>query len=59
MTTAFSKRRSRNGGAARGRPAEVGRVLKRVQRFDPTGVRERDLRECLLAQLQNLGMEES
>jgi RNA polymerase sigma-54 factor len=34
-------------------------VLKRVQRFDPPGVAARDLRECLLAQLQNLGMEES
>jgi RNA polymerase sigma-54 factor len=40
-------------------PAEVERVLKRVQRFDPPGVAARDLRECLLAQLQNLGMEES
>jgi len=34
-------------------------VLKRVQRFDPPGVAARDLRECLLAQLHNLGMEES
>src|SRR5216684_4426749 len=40
-------------------PGEVERVLKRVQRFDPPGVAARDLRECLLAQLQNLGMEES
>ena len=40
-------------------PAEVERVLMRVQRFDPPGVAARDLRECLLAQLQNLGMEES
>jgi len=40
-------------------PAEVERVLARVQRFDPPGVAARDLRECLLAQLQNLGMEES
>jgi RNA polymerase sigma-54 factor len=37
----------------------VEAVLKRVQRFDPPGVAARDLRECLLAQLQNLGMEES
>jgi RNA polymerase sigma-54 factor len=37
----------------------VESVLKRVQRFDPPGVAARDLRECLLAQLQNLGMEES
>ncbi len=40
-------------------PAEVERVLARVQRFDPPGVAARDLRECLLTQLQNLGMEES
>jgi len=37
----------------------VEQVLKRVQRFDPPGVAARNLRECLLAQLQNLGMEES
>jgi RNA polymerase sigma-54 factor len=37
----------------------VEAVLKRVQRLDPPGVAARDLRECLLAQLQNLGMEES
>jgi RNA polymerase sigma-54 factor len=37
----------------------VESVLKRIQRFDPPGVAARDLRECLLAQLQNLGMEES
>jgi RNA polymerase sigma-54 factor len=40
-------------------PEEVERVLARIQRFDPPGVAARDLRECLLAQLQNLGMEES
>jgi RNA polymerase sigma-54 factor len=34
-------------------------VLKRVQRFDPPGVAARNLRECLLVQLQNMGMEES
>ncbi|MGO9800197.1 MAG: RNA polymerase sigma-54 factor, partial [Candidatus Binatus sp.] len=39
--------------------AQIERVLARVQRFDPPGVAARDLRECLLAQLQNLGMEES
>ncbi|MHB8382479.1 MAG: RNA polymerase factor sigma-54 [Candidatus Binataceae bacterium] len=39
--------------------AEVERVLKRVQRFDPPGVAARDLRECLLLQLANLGMEDS
>src|SRR6266436_1153694 len=40
-------------------PDEVERVLARIQRFDPPGVAARNLRECLLAQLQNLGMEES
>ncbi|HUO05268.1 MAG TPA: RNA polymerase factor sigma-54 [Candidatus Binataceae bacterium] len=39
--------------------AEVERVLMRVQRFDPPGAASRDLRECLLAQLKNLGMEDS
>ncbi|MGH7778238.1 MAG: RNA polymerase factor sigma-54 [Candidatus Binataceae bacterium] len=37
----------------------VERVLKLVQRFDPPGVAARDLRECLLIQLANLGMEDS
>lgn len=37
----------------------VERVLKQVQRLDPPGVGARDLRECLLAQLRNHGMEES
>lgn len=40
-------------------PEEVERVLKRVQRFDPPGCVARDLRECLLLQLENLGMEGS
>src|SRR6202030_3069410 len=40
-------------------PERVERVLKRVQRLDPPGVGARDLRECLYAQLTNLGMEES
>jgi RNA polymerase sigma-54 factor len=35
------------------------RILKRIQRFDPPGAGARDLRECLLIQLANLGMEES
>ena len=39
--------------------ADVDRVLKRVQQFDPPGAVARDLRECLLLQLKNLGMEES
>ena len=40
-------------------PEEVERVLKRVQKFDPPGSAARDLRECLLLQLENLGMEGS
>ena len=39
--------------------ADVERVLARVQRFDPPGAAARDLRECLLAQLRNLGMDQS
>ncbi len=39
--------------------AEVERVLKRVQQFDPPGAGARGLRECLFLQLKNLGMEES
>jgi len=39
--------------------AEVERVLKRIQQLDPPGAIARDLRECLLLQLKNLGMEES
>lgn len=33
---------------------EVEAVLKRVQRFDPPGVGARDIRECLLLQLEQL-----
>lgn len=36
-------------------PQEVEEVLKRVQMFDPVGVGARDLRECLLAQLEAMG----
>jgi RNA polymerase sigma-54 factor len=34
-------------------------LLKRIQFFDPVGVAARDLRECLLAQLENLNLKES
>lgn len=34
---------------------ETERVLKQIQLFDPVGVAARDLRECLLVQLENLG----
>ena len=33
---------------------EVSAVLRRIQNFDPPGVAARDLRECLLIQLQQL-----
>ena len=35
-------------------PAEMEAVLKLVQQFDPPGVGARDLRECLLLQLEQL-----
>jgi len=35
----------------------VENVLKRVQDFDPPGVAARNLRECLLIQVQQLGMQ--
>jgi len=35
------------------------RVLKRIQLFDPIGVAARDLKECLLIQLDNLGLNDS
>ncbi|GAB4302292.1 MAG: RNA polymerase factor sigma-54 [Desulfuromonadia bacterium] len=34
-------------------------VLRRIQEFDPSGVAARDLRECLLIQVRQLGMERS
>ena len=37
--------------------AEV--VLRRIQFFDPVGVAARDLRECLLVQLENLELKDS
>ncbi|MEW6262661.1 MAG: RNA polymerase factor sigma-54 [Thermodesulfobacteriota bacterium] len=41
-------------------PEEVaGRVLARVQELDPVGVAARDLRECLLLQLDLLGLGDS
>jgi RNA polymerase sigma-54 factor len=36
-------------------PSEVEAVLYRVQEFDPLGVAARDLKECLLVQLYDLG----
>jgi RNA polymerase sigma-54 factor len=40
-------------------PEEVQAVLKRIQFFDPVGVAARDLRECLLTQLENQGLSDS
>jgi RNA polymerase sigma-54 factor len=37
-------------------PEEAEKVLKRIQFFDPVGVAARDLRECLLIQLENLDL---
>jgi len=37
--------------------AYVASVLRTVQNFDPAGVASRDLQECLLAQVAQLGME--
>jgi RNA polymerase sigma-54 factor len=35
-------------------PAEIGAVLRQIQRFDPLGIGARDLRECLSLQLEAL-----
>ncbi len=43
---------------AKAEPEEVERVLRRVQEFDPVGVAARDLRECLLIQINHLGIED-
>jgi RNA polymerase sigma-54 factor len=40
-------------------PEEVETVLKRIQLFDPVGVAARDLRECLLVQLNSLQLGDS
>jgi RNA polymerase sigma-54 factor len=40
-------------GATETIPAEVEAVLRRIQFFDPVGVAARDLRECLLIQLES------
>ena len=37
----------------------VEALLKRIQNFDPVGVAARNLRECLLVQLENLGLSDS
>ncbi len=40
-------------------PNEAERVLQVIQTFDPPGVGARDLRECLLIQLREQGLEDS
>ena len=40
-------------GATETTPTDVEAVLRRIQFFDPVGVAARDLRECLLIQLEN------
>jgi RNA polymerase sigma-54 factor len=40
-------------------PEEVEGILKRIQFFDPVGVAARDLRECLIVQLENLQLADS
>jgi len=37
-------------------PEEAEAVLRKIQFFDPVGVAARDLRECLLVQLENLDL---
>ena len=39
--------------------ARVAQVLKVIQGFDPTGVASRDLKECLLTQVEQLGLDGS
>ncbi|MEO5358705.1 MAG: RNA polymerase factor sigma-54 [Nitrospirae bacterium YQR-1] len=38
-------------------PSVVEKALKLVQSFDPPGVGARDIKECLLIQIRNLGLE--
>jgi RNA polymerase sigma-54 factor len=45
--------------ATESNPEEVEAVIKRIQFFDPVGVASRDLRECLLVQLENLQLGDS
>ncbi len=40
-------------------PGLVLEVLKEIQTFDPPGIGARDLRECLLLQLQRAGLQDS
>lgn len=40
-------------------PEDFENVLRRIQFFDPVGVAARDLRECLLVQLENLKLSDT
>lgn len=40
-------------------PEKVGEVLAAIKTFDPAGVGSRDLRECLLVQLEEQGLKDS
>ncbi|HMF47259.1 MAG: polymerase sigma-54 factor [Candidatus Binatota bacterium] len=40
-------------------PEDVEAILKRIQFFDPVGVAARNLRECLLIQLENLHLSDT
>jgi RNA polymerase sigma-54 factor len=40
-------------------PDAVEALLKRIQLFDPVGVAARNLRECLLVQMDNLGLSDT
>ena len=40
-------------------PEKISEVLKTIQTFDPPGVGARDLRECLLLQLERAGKQDS
>jgi len=45
--------------ATKASPEEAESTIRQIQNFDPLGVAARDLRECLLIQLENLGLRES
>jgi RNA polymerase sigma-54 factor len=41
------------------KPDEIEKVLSTIKKFDPIGVGSRDLRECLLIQLEEQGLEDT
>ena len=45
--------------SARLTPEEIAEVLKVIQTFEPVGVGARDLRECLMLQLERAGEQET